>query len=93
MKDIRSLVFTIGLLSVLGAIVTRFFLRDLPGVPKPGAFLGFADTCFLLVIAVALMEILNAIRGRAEDTGEAKEAQTKESEGEEAETDETPEES
>ncbi len=87
MKDIRSLVFTIGLLSVLGAIVTRFFLRDLPGVPKPGAFLGFADTCFLLVIAVALMEILNAICGRAEQAGETAEAK-EEQKSEEPESDE-----
>lgn len=88
MKDIRSLVFTIGLLSVLGGIVTRFFLRDLPGVPKPGAFLSFADTCFLLVIAVALMDILNAIRGRAEEAGEAAEPKAEEQESKEPEADE-----
>lgn len=60
MKDVRPIVFVIGVACLLAAIATRFLVRDIPTVPKPATFLEFANTCFLLVVVLVLVEILEA---------------------------------
>ena len=62
MRDARSVLFVIGVVCVVGAVVTRFIVRDVPTVPRPATFLDFANTCFLLVICLLLVEILEATR-------------------------------
>lgn len=75
MKDVRPWVFAIGVLSTVGALVTRFYWRDQPAMPKPGAFLDFASVCFLMVIAIVLVEILGVLRQQCAAPKEAPKAE------------------
>jgi len=61
MKNL-PLVFWLGIVSFLGAIFTRFGVRDYPGVPRPSTFLEFAGVCFLIVIVLILAEMLGMLR-------------------------------